>query len=150
MPQIPSLLVLDCTVTVPWYLTDEANALTERLFTGLGRSTYIVPVLWRLHRVHHADPELDASSGLRFHPLEILLSMAIKMAAVIALGAPAESVLVFEVLLNATSLFNHANLALPAWLDDALRLEALYGYSSFGSGEALLRQLDAPRQGARP
>lgn len=48
MPQIPSLLVLDCTVTVPWYLTDEANALTERLFTGLGRSTYIVPVLWRL------------------------------------------------------------------------------------------------------
>ena len=81
-----------------------------------------MPLLWRRHRVHHADPELDASSGLRFHPLEILLSMAIKMAAVIALGAPAEAVLVFEVLLNATSLFNHANLALPAWLDGALRL----------------------------
>jgi sterol desaturase/sphingolipid hydroxylase (fatty acid hydroxylase superfamily) len=86
------------------------------------RVFHAVPFLWRLHRVHHADPELDASSGLRFHPVEILLSMAIKMAAVVALGAPAEAVLVFEVLLNATSLFNHANLALPAWLDGALRL----------------------------
>jgi len=99
-----------------------ASLLVRLLAYFQHRVFHAVPVLWRLHRVHHADPELDASSGLRFHPLEILLSMAIKMAAVVALGAPAEAVLVFEVLLNATSLFNHANLALPAWLDGALRL----------------------------
>ena len=99
-----------------------AVLLLDLLIYFQHRVFHAVPVLWRLHRVHHADPELDASSGLRFHPVEILLSMAIKMAAVVALGAPAEAVLVFEVLLNATSLFNHANLALPAWLDGALRL----------------------------
>jgi sterol desaturase/sphingolipid hydroxylase (fatty acid hydroxylase superfamily) len=86
------------------------------------RVFHAVPALWRLHRVHHADPELDASSGLRFHPVEILLSLAVKAAAVVALGAPPEAVLAFEVLLNATSLFNHANLALPGWLDRAVRL----------------------------
>jgi sterol desaturase/sphingolipid hydroxylase (fatty acid hydroxylase superfamily) len=99
-----------------------AVLLLDMLIYFQHRVFHAVPFLWRLHRVHHADPELDASSGLRFHPVEILLSMAIKMAAVVALGAPAEAVLVFEVLLNATSLFNHANLALPAWLDGALRL----------------------------
>ncbi|MFO0400778.1 MAG: sterol desaturase family protein [Alphaproteobacteria bacterium] len=99
-----------------------AVLLLDMLIYFQHRVFHAVPALWRLHRVHHADPELDASSGLRFHPVEILLSMAIKMAAVVALGAPAEAVLVFEVLLNATSLFNHANLALPAWLDGALRL----------------------------
>jgi len=99
-----------------------AALLLDLLIYFQHRVFHAVPVLWRLHRVHHADPELDASSGLSFHPLEILLSMAIKMAAVIALGTPPEAVLVFEVLLNATSLFNHANLALPAWLDGALRL----------------------------
>ena len=83
---------------------------------------HALPILWRLHRVHHADTELDASSGLRFHPIEILLSMGIKMAAVVALGAPAEAVLVFEVLLNATAVFNHSNVALPLWLDRVLRL----------------------------
>jgi sterol desaturase/sphingolipid hydroxylase (fatty acid hydroxylase superfamily) len=80
-----------------------------------------VPVLWRLHRAHLADTELDASSCLRFHPVEILLSLAIKDAAVVALGAPAEAVLVFEVLLNATALFNHANVAIPPWLGRPLR-----------------------------
>lgn len=85
------------------------------------RVFHAVPVLWRLHRVHHADPELDASSGLRFHPVEILLSLGIKAVAVVALGAPAEAVLAFEVLLNATALFSHANLALPAWVDGPLR-----------------------------
>ena len=89
---------------------------------GQHRIFHAVPALWRLHRVHHADPELDASSGLRFHPVEILLSLGIKAAVVVGLGAPAEAVLVFEVLLNATALFNHANLALPAWLDRPLRL----------------------------
>lgn len=81
-----------------------------------------VPALWRLHRMHHADPELDATTGLRFHPIEILLSLALKAAVVVALGAPAAAVLVFEVLLNATSMFNHADLRLPPRLDGWLRL----------------------------
>ncbi len=85
------------------------------------RAFHAVPALWRLHRVHHADPELDASSGLRFHPVEILLSLGIKAVAVVALGAPPEAVLLFEVLLNATSMFNHANLGMPGWLDRPLR-----------------------------
>lgn len=81
-----------------------------------------VPLLWRLHRMHHTDLDLDVTSGFRFHPLEILLSMAIKMGIVVAIGAPAWAVIVFEVLLNATSLFNHANIALPLQADRLLRL----------------------------
>lgn len=104
-----------------WVAGPVSVVLLDLLIYFQHRVFHAVPALWRLHRVHHADPELDASSGLRFHPVEILLSLAIKAAAVIALGAPAEAVLVFEVLLNATSLFNHANLALPAWLDRPLR-----------------------------
>lgn len=89
--------------------------LQHRLFHAL-------PLLWRLHRVHHTDLEFDVTTGVRFHPLEILLSMLIKIAAVVALGAPAVAVLVFEVLLNATTMFNHANIALPRPLDRILRL----------------------------
>jgi sterol desaturase/sphingolipid hydroxylase (fatty acid hydroxylase superfamily) len=80
-----------------------------------------VPVLWRLHRMHHADLDIDVTTGVRFHPLEILLSLAIKMAAVAALGVPALAVLIFEVLLNATSMFNHSNVALPPRLDAIAR-----------------------------
>ncbi len=80
-----------------------------------------IPFLWRFHRVHHADLDVDASTGVRFHPGEIVLSMGVKFAAVAALGVPAAAVLAFEVLLNATSLFHHANLALPPALDRALR-----------------------------
>jgi sterol desaturase/sphingolipid hydroxylase (fatty acid hydroxylase superfamily) len=83
---------------------------------------HAVPLLWRLHRVHHADLDFDATTGVRFHPIEILLSMGIKMAAVVLIGAPALGVLVFEVLLNATSVFNHGNVKLPARLDRLLRL----------------------------
>jgi sterol desaturase/sphingolipid hydroxylase (fatty acid hydroxylase superfamily) len=83
---------------------------------------HAVPLLWRLHLVHHADLDFDVTTGLRFHTLEILLSMGIKLAAVVLLGAPALAVLTFEVLLNATSLFNHGNVRLPAWLDRPLRL----------------------------
>ncbi len=82
---------------------------------------HAVPGLWRLHRMHHADLEFDVSTGLRFHPIEILLSMLIKFAVIAALGAPALSVLVFEVLLNATSMFNHANVRIPIWVDSVLR-----------------------------
>ncbi len=83
---------------------------------------HAVPLLWRLHMVHHADLDFDVTTGVRFHVLEILLSMLIKMAAVLLLVAPAVGVLSFEVLLNATSLFNHGNVQLPGWLDRVLRL----------------------------
>jgi sterol desaturase/sphingolipid hydroxylase (fatty acid hydroxylase superfamily) len=80
-----------------------------------------LPILWRIHRVHHADPGVDVTTALRFHPLEILLSMAWKSAVIIALGAPALSVLVFEIVLNAAAMFNHANLRLPPKADRVLR-----------------------------
>jgi sterol desaturase/sphingolipid hydroxylase (fatty acid hydroxylase superfamily) len=82
---------------------------------------HAVPVLWRLHRMHHADPEIDVTTGARFHPIEILISVGIKLGVVAALGAPALGVLAFEVLLNATSMFNHSNVQMPVWLDRALR-----------------------------
>ncbi len=82
---------------------------------------HAVPILWRLHRVHHADPEIDVTTGFRFHPGEILLSMVIKLCAVSVLGAPALGVMIFEVLLNATSMFNHSNIRLPIAVDDRLR-----------------------------
>ena len=80
-----------------------------------------VPALWRLHRMHHADLDFDTTTGLRFHPVEILISMAIKLAIVAALGPPAIAVLLFEVVLNATALFNHANINLPTSVDRWLR-----------------------------
>jgi len=83
---------------------------------------HAIPALWQLHRVHHADLDIDASTGLRFHPLEIALSLGIKLVVICLLGAPLWSVLTFELLLNATSLFNHANVRLPTWLDRVLRL----------------------------
>ncbi|MGC1503527.1 MAG: sterol desaturase family protein [Sulfitobacter sp.] len=83
---------------------------------------HAVPGLWRLHRMHHADLDFDVTTGLRFHPIEILISMGVKLAVVAALGPPAVAVLLFEVLLNATALFNHANINLPRRLDCVLRL----------------------------
>jgi sterol desaturase/sphingolipid hydroxylase (fatty acid hydroxylase superfamily) len=82
---------------------------------------HAVPTLWRLHRMHHADLEFDVTTGARFHPIEILLSMGIKLGVIAALGTPAVAVLVFEVLLNATSMFNHSNVHMPARLDRVLR-----------------------------
>ncbi len=83
---------------------------------------HAVPALWRLHRMHHADLEFDVTTGLRFHPVEILLSMGLKLGIVAALGPPAIAVLVFEILLNGTSMFNHSNVRLPLGLDRILRL----------------------------
>jgi sterol desaturase/sphingolipid hydroxylase (fatty acid hydroxylase superfamily) len=82
---------------------------------------HAVPALWRVHRTHHADPDFDVTTGVRFHPVEIVLSVLIKIAAVGALGAAPEAVVTFEVLLNATSMFSHGNLALPARADRFLR-----------------------------
>jgi sterol desaturase/sphingolipid hydroxylase (fatty acid hydroxylase superfamily) len=82
---------------------------------------HAVPALWRLHRMHHADQEIDVTTGARFHPIEIALSMAIKLGVVAAVGTPAVAVLIFEVLLNATSMFNHSNVRMPTRLDRVLR-----------------------------
>jgi sterol desaturase/sphingolipid hydroxylase (fatty acid hydroxylase superfamily) len=82
---------------------------------------HALPWLWPLHRVHHSDLHLDATTGLRFHPGEIVLSMALKLAAVVALGAPALAVMIFEVLLNATAMFSHSNIWLPEGVDRAVR-----------------------------
>lgn len=79
------------------------------------------PVLWRLHRAHHADLDIDVTTGARFHPFEMLLSMLIKFAAITLLGAPALAVLIFEVILNAMAMFNHSNIRLPAAFDQGLR-----------------------------
>lgn len=81
-----------------------------------------VHFLWRLHRMHHADLDFDITTGIRFHPIEILFSLAIKMLVVLAIGAPMIAVLIFEVLLSSTSLFNHANIRIPLGVDKALRL----------------------------
>lgn len=82
---------------------------------------HAVPGLWRLHRMHHADFDLDVTTGSRFHPMEIILSMGIKFTVIVALGAPALSVLIFEILLNATAMFNHSNVRMPGRVDRILR-----------------------------
>ncbi|MGK2951739.1 MAG: sterol desaturase family protein [Thiobacillus sp.] len=83
---------------------------------------HAVPALWRLHRVHHSDLDFDVTTGVRFHPIEIVLSMGIKLAAIVVLGPSALAVLVFEVMLNAVTMFNHGNVRLPAAIDRVLRL----------------------------
>ncbi len=98
-----SVLLLDCLIY--WQ---------HRLFHRL-------PWLWRLHQVHHADPHVDSSTGLRFHPFEILLSLLIKVGAVLVLGAPVLAILIFEIVLNARSLFNHTNVKLPQYIEVPLR-----------------------------
>jgi sterol desaturase/sphingolipid hydroxylase (fatty acid hydroxylase superfamily) len=101
-------------IVVSMLLLDLAIYLQHVMF-------HAVPGLWRLHRMHHADLDFDVTTGLRFHPVEILISMGIKLAVVAALGPPAVAVLLFEVILNATALFNHANIDLPRPVDRILR-----------------------------
>ena len=109
-------------VATPYWLAFAVSLLVfDMAIYWQHRIFHLVPLLWRLHRVHHSDLHLDASSGIRFHPVEILLSMLLKIALVFALGAPALAVLVFEILLNLFSVYTHANLALPARLDRVLR-----------------------------
>ncbi len=101
---IISVVVLDCVIYLQHVMV------------------HAVPALWRLHRMHHADQDFDVTTGARFHPIEIVLSMVIKLAAGAALGPPALGVLIFEVLLNATSMFNHGNWKIPLGVDRVLRL----------------------------
>jgi len=86
------------------------------------RIFHVTPFLWRFHKVHHSDQDIDTLTAIRFHPVEIIFSMLIKIALVIALGATPEAVILFEIILNATALFNHANLKLPLAVDKVLRL----------------------------
>jgi sterol desaturase/sphingolipid hydroxylase (fatty acid hydroxylase superfamily) len=102
------------SIVISVILLDLAIYLQHVLF-------HAVPALWRLHRMHHADLEFDVTTGLRFHPVEILLSTGIKLAVVAALGTPAAAVLIFELLLNATSMFNHSNVRVPPAVDRILR-----------------------------
>jgi sterol desaturase/sphingolipid hydroxylase (fatty acid hydroxylase superfamily) len=109
-------------LAAPWWVAVIGSLIVLDLAIYLQHVLFhAVPALWRLHRVHHADLEFDVTTGLRFHPVEILLSMGIKLAVVVALGPPAVAVLIFEVVLNATSMFNHGNVRLPAHVDRVLR-----------------------------
>ena len=105
-----------------WLAVPAAVLLLDLIIYGQHVTFHAVPLLWRLHRMHHADLEFDVTTGLRFHPGEILFSMLIKLAAVALLGAAPPAVLIFEILLNVTSLFNHGNVRLPSGLDRILRL----------------------------
>ncbi len=109
VPIAPWILVPLCVVVL-----DLAIYLQHVMF-------HAVPLLWRVHRMHHADLDFDVTTGARFHPVEILLSMVIKFAVIIVLGPPAIAVLAFEVILNATSMFNHSNARMPLALDAVLR-----------------------------
>ena len=102
------------TIVLAVVLLDLAIYLQHVMF-------HAVPALWRLHRMHHADLDYDVTTGARFHPIEIVLSMTIKMAVIALLGAPPLAVLIFEILLNATAMFNHANVSLPGPVDRVLR-----------------------------
>ena len=107
---LPGWIAIVCSVL----LLDLAIYLQHVMF-------HAVPLLWRVHRMHHADLDFDVTTGARFHPVEIILSMLIKFGVVAALGAPALGVLIFEVLLSGTSMFNHGNVRLPVGLDRYLR-----------------------------
>lgn len=85
-------------------------------------ASHKIPSLWRLHRVHHADRDIDVTTSIRFHPIEIGLSMLYKIVIVLALGVPPLAILLFEVILNGCAMFNHSNVALPGWLDRGLRV----------------------------
>jgi len=105
-----------------WLASITSLLLLDLVIYAQHRVFHKIPLLWRLHRVHHSDTDIDATTALRFHPFEIVLSMLLKIAVVVLLGAPAVAVLLFEVILNATAMFNHSNIQLPAWLEPWLRL----------------------------
>ena len=110
-------------VSIPaWLAIPTAVLLLDLTIYGQHVMFHAVPLLWRLHRMHHADLEFDVTTGLRFHPGEIVVSTLIKLAAVLVFGPAPIAALIFEVTLNATSMFNHGNARLPARLDSVLRL----------------------------
>jgi sterol desaturase/sphingolipid hydroxylase (fatty acid hydroxylase superfamily) len=107
---------------VPFWLTVVASVIVMDFIIYLQHvMVHAIPALWRLHRMHHADLDFDVTTGARFHPLEIILSMLIKFATIVVLGPPVIAVVIFEVVLNATAMFNHSNVRLPLGLDRVLR-----------------------------
>jgi sterol desaturase/sphingolipid hydroxylase (fatty acid hydroxylase superfamily) len=113
---------LFCRLSAPAWVPALAGVVLLDLVVYLQHVLFhSVPALMRLHEVHHADPDFDLTTGIRFHPIEIAISMAIKLSTIAALGIPAAAVLVFEVLLNASAMFNHANASLPARLEPWVR-----------------------------
>ncbi len=109
--------------TVPFWVAALVSIIAMDFIIYLQHvMVHAIPALWRLHRVHHADLDFDVTTGARFHPLEIILSMLIKFATIIVLGAPVIAVVLFEIILNVTAMFNHSNVKLPLTLDRLLRL----------------------------
>jgi sterol desaturase/sphingolipid hydroxylase (fatty acid hydroxylase superfamily) len=106
----------------PYFLTFLLSILLlDWIIYWQHRAFHRVPSLWRLHRMHHSDQDIDLTTGTRFHPVEIILSMLIKIAAIGILGIPVEAVIVFEIILNVSAMFNHSNLYIPRWLDRYIR-----------------------------
>jgi len=109
-------------IQVPFWLAVVVSVVVMDFIIYLQHvMVHAVPAFWRLHRMHHADLDYDVTTGARFHPLEIFLSMLIKFATILVLGPPIVAVVVFEVVLNATAMFNHGNIRLPLGLDRWLR-----------------------------
>ena len=108
--EVHPILVIVLTIII----FDMAIYWQHRLF-------HVVPMLWRLHKMHHVDQDIDVTTGSRFHPIEIILSLLIKFALVLVFGPSLLAVMLFEIILNGTAMFNHANVALPNWLDRGLR-----------------------------
>jgi len=107
---------------VPYWLAVVVSVIVLDFVVWLQHiMVHAIPLFWRLHRMHHADLDFDVTTGARFHPLEIILSMLIKFSAIVVLGPPVVAVVIFEVLLNATAMFNHGNIRLPLKLDRVLR-----------------------------
>ncbi len=113
------LRTLDAPAVIAWVVGVLALDLTVY---AQHVAMHAQPWLWRLHRVHHADPDVDVTTGVRFHPVELVLSLGLKAAVAVLVGVPAGAVVLFEILLNATSMFNHANLRLPVAADRLVRL----------------------------
>lgn len=113
--------LLNQAAAAPWAAVAIAVVLLDLIIYAQHVLFHAAPWLWRLHRVHHADVDVDVTTGLRFHPAEIILSMVIKIGAVVAIGAPPIAVLLFEIILNATSMFGHANIRLSPAFDRLLR-----------------------------
>lgn len=113
--------LLNVVAAPGWLAIAGSVLLLDLLIWAQHLASHRIPLFWRLHRVHHADRDIDASTALRFHPIEIALSMLVKCAAVLALGAPVVAVIIFEIVLNGMAIFNHANVRLPSSIDRLLR-----------------------------
>ncbi|MEM8743699.1 MAG: sterol desaturase family protein [Pseudomonadota bacterium] len=105
-----------------WIALPLAIVVLDLAIWGQHVASHKIPMLWRLHKVHHTDVEFDVTTAVRFHPIEIGLSMLWKIVVVLALGASPWAVVLFEVILNGCAMFNHANITLPQWLDRVVRL----------------------------